>query len=42
MKDNVDRLRVVLENHHFRILHSNESLQPPLLKKRKKEMEEAQ
>ena len=42
MKDNVDRLRVVLENHHFR-LPSNESLQPPLLKKRKKkEMEEAQ
>ena len=43
MKDNVDRLCVVLENHHFRILPSNESLQPPLLKKRKKkEMEEAQ
>ena len=35
MKNNVDSLRVVLENNHFRILPSNESLQPPLLIKRR-------
>jgi hypothetical protein len=35
MRDRVERLRVVLQNHHLRILPVTESLQPPLLKKMK-------
>ena len=36
MKDRVERLKAVLQNHHLRILPVNESLQPPPLKIRKK------
>ena len=36
MKDIVQRLKLVLQNHHLRILPVTESLQPPLLKQRKK------
>lgn len=32
MRDRVDRLKVVLQNHHFRVLPYNESLEPPPLK----------
>ena len=35
MKNMVDRLRVVLQNLHFKILPFTQSLEPPLLKKRK-------
>uniref|UniRef100_A0A1X7V9J0 Uncharacterized protein n=1 Tax=Amphimedon queenslandica TaxID=400682 RepID=A0A1X7V9J0_AMPQE len=35
MRDRVDRLRVVLQYHHFRILPFTQSLEPPLLKKRR-------
>ena len=35
MKDRADRLRVVLQNHHFKILPFTQSLEPRLLKKRK-------
>uniref|UniRef100_A0A1X7UTF6 Uncharacterized protein n=1 Tax=Amphimedon queenslandica TaxID=400682 RepID=A0A1X7UTF6_AMPQE len=35
MRDRVDRLHVVLQNHHFRILPFTQSLEPPLLKKRR-------
>ena len=37
MKDRVDRLHVVLQNHHFKILPFTQSLEPPLLRKRKAE-----
>ena len=36
MKNKVDRLKRVLENHHLQILPSNTSLHPPPLKKSKK------
>ena len=36
MRDRVERLRVVLQNHHLRILPTNESLQPPPMKIKKK------
>ena len=36
MKDRVERLKVVLKNHHLQILPINASLEPPLLKIRKK------
>ena len=36
MKHRVDRLTSVLQNHHQQILPTNISLQPPLLKQRKK------
>lgn len=37
MKDRVERLKVVLQNHHSQILPQNISLEPPPLKIRKKE-----
>ena len=37
MKHKVDRLSMVLQNHHQQVLPINTSLQPPLLKKRKTE-----
>ena len=36
MTNRVERLRVVLQNHHFKLLPCNTSLEPPLLKRRKK------
>ena len=36
MRGRVERLRVVLQNHHMQVLPVNESLQPPLIKQRKK------
>ncbi len=36
MKDRVERLKVVLKNHHMQIMPQNISLEPPLLKIRKK------
>ena len=36
MNDRVERLKAVLQNHHFRTLPENQSLEPPLLKQRKK------
>jgi len=38
MTDRAERLKVVLQNHHLRILPTNESLQPPPLKQRKKKL----
>lgn len=34
MKDRVQRLKVVLQNHHLRIQPKNTALEPPQLKKR--------
>lgn len=39
MRDRVERLRVVLQNHHLRILPVNEALQPPKMKIHKKTTE---
>ena len=36
MRDRVERLKVVLRNHHMQIMPSNVALEPPPLKKRKK------
>ena len=36
MKDRVERLKVVLQNHHMQIMPHNASLEPPPLKLRKK------
>ena len=36
MRDRVERLKVVLQNHHFKALPMNQSLEPPPLKIRKK------
>ena len=36
MRDRVERLKVVLRNHHMKIMPSNVALEPPPLKKRKK------
>ena len=35
MKDRVERLKVLLQNHQLQIQPTNTSLEPPLLKKRK-------
>ena len=36
MRDQVERLKVVLRNHHMQIMPFNVALEPPPLKKRKK------
>ena len=36
MTNRVERLRVVLQNNHFKLLPCNTSLEPPPLKRRKK------
>ena len=36
MKNMVERLKAVLQSHHMQIMPANTSLEPPLLKKRKK------
>ncbi len=36
MRDRVERLRVVLQNHHLQILPETESLRPPPLKVKKR------
>ncbi len=43
MKDRVERLRVVLKNHHMQINPANISLEPPLIRTvKKKETSEAE
>lgn len=39
MRDRVERLRVVVKNHHLQILPSNISLEPPLLESKTKKEE---
>uniref|UniRef100_A0A1X7T6T4 Uncharacterized protein n=1 Tax=Amphimedon queenslandica TaxID=400682 RepID=A0A1X7T6T4_AMPQE len=40
MRDQVERLKVVLQNHHMQVLPSTASLEPPPIKKRKKKAQD--
>ncbi len=42
MRDRVEQLKVVLQNHHLRILPATEALQPPLIKQRRKKIQAEQ